>query len=396
MAINPGGSLGVEEIIGRDDEIKRYWGILERQGLVLSGERRIGKTHIVKKMDALGRDGFVTVYQELEAVHSLSELVRALHRAVRERLDGLGKLKTSFLEAWDKWMPRQMKGIELPDIERNWKELLRSAISETLESLAPNERLVLIWDEFPLMINNIKARQGADSAIQLLDLLRHLRQTNPERLRFLFTGSIGLHLVLQSLREAGNTNAPMNDMFEETVPPMSTPDAFDLITRLLQDIDPKANQTDRFVPIEQKMFETVGGFPFYLHHLADRLSQLDRRPEVSDIDEVVEQLVLAPKDPGHFYWNVERIQVYYPKRKAAIALAILDAIASARKGKPMRLPEIAKAIATHPEEPTIEDVREVSRLLCQDQCLERKGDPKTTAYDFRWPLVKRWWQRNRL
>ncbi|WP_437335018.1 AAA family ATPase [Sorangium sp. So ce394] len=394
MRINPGGSLGVDEIIGRETEIARYWSVLARQGLVLGGERRIGKTHIVKKMHALGRDGFVTVYQELEAVHSLSELVRTFHRAVRDQLDRLGKFKASALEVWEAWAPKQIKNVDLPDIERNWKALLTSAITDTLKAIGPENRLVLIWDEFPLMIHNIKARQGADSAIQLLDLLRHLRQTHPDRLRFLLTGSIGLHLVLQSLRAAGNANAPMNDMLDEVVPPMSTGDAFTLITELLRDIDPQVDRPDRFVPMEQKIFEAVGGFPFYLQHVIDRLSQLDRIPVPSDVDVAVDELVLAPNDPGHFHWNVERIKIYYDKRHATIALAILDAIAE--KDRPMRLAAIVKALAHHAETPTAEDVREVSRLLCQDLCLVRIIDKKTSSYDFRWPLVKRWWQKHRL
>ena len=50
MQINPGGCLDTKDIIGRDNEIDRYWRVLQRQGLVLSAERRIGKTHILFKM----------------------------------------------------------------------------------------------------------------------------------------------------------------------------------------------------------------------------------------------------------------------------------------------------------------------------------------------------------
>ena len=49
MQINPGGRLQPEDVIGRDREIARYWQVLDRQGLVISAERRIGKTHILCK-----------------------------------------------------------------------------------------------------------------------------------------------------------------------------------------------------------------------------------------------------------------------------------------------------------------------------------------------------------
>lgn len=158
MKPNPGGALGVDDIVGRETEIARYWSILERQGLVLGGERRIGKTQIVKKMHTLGRAGFATIYQELEAVHSLTELVRAIYIAVRARLGAVGKFKASVLEAWDTVIPKQIKSFDLPDIEKNWKTLLTSAITDTMNVIGPENRLVMIWDEFPLMIYNIKTR----------------------------------------------------------------------------------------------------------------------------------------------------------------------------------------------------------------------------------------------
>jgi hypothetical protein len=54
MRINPGGMLDPKEIVGRNREIARYWSVLERQGLVLGGERRIGKTHILRRCTKKG------------------------------------------------------------------------------------------------------------------------------------------------------------------------------------------------------------------------------------------------------------------------------------------------------------------------------------------------------
>ena len=63
--------------------------MLARRGLVLSAERRIGKTHIVIKMHEQGRDGFVTFNQALEYVHSITELVRGLYSMFSARLPKL-------------------------------------------------------------------------------------------------------------------------------------------------------------------------------------------------------------------------------------------------------------------------------------------------------------------
>ena len=46
------------------NEIARYWDVLDRQGLVISAERRIGKTHIVLKMRDECRSGYLPILRE--------------------------------------------------------------------------------------------------------------------------------------------------------------------------------------------------------------------------------------------------------------------------------------------------------------------------------------------
>jgi hypothetical protein len=217
-----------------------------------------------------GHPGFVTVYQELEGIQSLSELVREVYHAVSALLRGAGKLKAAALDVWESLVPQQIKSFDLP----------------------------------------------------------------------------------------------------------------------------RATRAERFVPLAREMFRVIGGFPFYLQHVADRLSQLERPPVVKDVDAAVEDLVLAAEDPGNFNYNVERIKTYYDKRDSDVALAILGAIAA--KDRPLGLTALHKAVSLETKGTTTEHVREVCTLLLQDHCLERVAGKKGPVYEFRWPLVKRWWQRHRL
>ena len=63
-----------------------------RQGLVISAERRIGKTHIVRKMQDECQSGYLPFYQDLEAVHTTPELIRSIYETVRESLDTVLRL----------------------------------------------------------------------------------------------------------------------------------------------------------------------------------------------------------------------------------------------------------------------------------------------------------------
>ena len=68
MKANPGGQIPPSEVIGRDTLIRRLWRILERQSLVLSAERRMGKICVIKKMRAEAPEDKLTIYRDLEGV----------------------------------------------------------------------------------------------------------------------------------------------------------------------------------------------------------------------------------------------------------------------------------------------------------------------------------------
>ena len=91
IQINLGGRLDIKDVMGRDNEIAAYWRVLKRQGFVISAERRIGKTHILLKMRDECQDAYLPFYQDLEAVHSIADLVRSIYSTVQESADkGLG------------------------------------------------------------------------------------------------------------------------------------------------------------------------------------------------------------------------------------------------------------------------------------------------------------------
>ena len=260
MRINPGGRLNPEDVVGRDAEIARYRGVLERQGIVVSAERRIGKTHIVLKMRDECRSGYLPIYQDLEAVHSVAGLIRSIYRTVEQSSGAPPGLKARFAK-WSGLLPSKIAGVDLPTADSTWQVLLADAF-DRLTDVADNRIVLMPWDEFPLMLHNLQRREGPDAAMQLLDHLRALRSDRASRLRFLFTGSLGLHLVLRALRKAGNTNDPVNDMLSLTVPPMAHRDTCDLAAALLGET--------RAVPAQipdlaARIADEVGGFPYYVH-----------------------------------------------------------------------------------------------------------------------------------
>lgn len=387
LEINPGGRLSLEQIIGREHEIDRYWNVLGRQGLVLSSERRLGKTHILFKMHEVGRDGFATFYQDLEKVHSPLEFVRSIYAAVNVHLSKSGKAKKALIDAWAKVGPKKIKDFEVAQARDHWKDLLTQAIDDILAAIPQDHKVVFFWDELPLMLYNFIKREGPDVTLQLLDLLRALRQSNGERLRFLFTGSIGLHLVLRKLKAAGSLSDPINDMYQETVPAMAHEEALEVATRLLLRVRHAGSD---ITPLAESIVQAVGGFPYYIHHVADRLNMIGRPIKLADVDQVVNELVSADQDLAHFGHNIERIRIYYNPDEARISFAVLDIVALSEKA--LTLHQLINLVRHEHVEVTDDQVRDVCALLRKDHYLTVCNDREPRAYDFRWKLVKQWWK----
>lgn len=388
MQINPGGLLSPEDVVGRDAEIARYWQVLDRQGLVLSAERRIGKTHILLKMREECPETYCPIYQDLEAVHSISDLLHSIYDSAQQ-INGQNNRIKRFVAKWSSMLPK-ISGVELPPAENNLLILITEAFND-LASIVDDKKILLLWDEFPLMLHNIQHRHGSDAAIMLLDNLRTLRQNCKHRLRFLFTGSVGLHLVLRSLRKAGNKNDPVNDMMSLTVPAMSNENTIDLAAALLQETNVDKSQ---ICQIANVIASEIGGFPYYIHHIVDQLSQLNSPPVVSDVADAVNKLLFDPHDPANLRYYVNRLGSYYSEEERVSSLAILDTIAGLNT--PLNHSELVNLCKHKDSSLRDEFLREILNILSEDHYIERREDSGEYVYDFRWRIVKRWWRETRL
>ena len=384
MQINPGGRLRPEDVIGRDREIARYWQVLDRQGLVISAERRIGKTHILFKMEAECPDSYLAIYQDLEAIYSAGGLVRSIYAAADS-----GSFRAKVAK-WSDLLPSRIGSIQLPSADTAWQTFLPDAFDRLVE-LSGDRRILFLWDEFPLMLHNIQQHQSAQTAMQLLDYLRTLRLEKPAKLRILFTGSIGLHLVLRSLRQSGNANAPVNDMLSVTVPPMAKEDTCLLAVELLKET--RAAEED--IPAMAKQIAgAVGGFPYHVHHVVDQLGQLQSPPAPSDVFSAIDKLVHDSHDPANFNYYVTRLDTYHSSSDRARALLVLDALAEQQS--PCSFSSLLNLCRHQDASLPEEELRNALIMLSEDHYIEeRKLDGETTTYDFRWQLVKKWWREKR-
>ena len=49
MKANLGGQINIKAVVGRDQLIRQIWDTITQQSVVMTAERRIGKTTIIKR-----------------------------------------------------------------------------------------------------------------------------------------------------------------------------------------------------------------------------------------------------------------------------------------------------------------------------------------------------------
>lgn len=385
---NAGGQIDLKAVVGRNSLIQSLWEILEQQSVVMTAERRIGKTTLLKLMQAVPRAGWVPVFQDLEGLHSAMDFALSVYREVDRFLTGQNKAARRTKE----WI-QKLGGVEIGGVLRlpqstamDWKDVLKRSIEDlTEESQRADRRLLFLWDEVPFMLANIRDREGERTAMEVLDVLRSLRQTHAG-LRMILTGSIGLHHVIRSLKAANYSNAPVNDMAKVEVLPLAAVDATELARQLLQ--GEEISVLDEATTAGRIATE-ADCVPFFIHHIVRGLKTRRLEATVESVGMMVSAQLTDANDPWELMHYRERIPTYYGGEAKSV-LAILDAVAAA--AGPLAIGDLHQAVKAVMRFGDREKLLGLVTGLERDHYLMRNPDGRV---GFRFSLIRRWWKLNR-
>ncbi len=385
MQVRLSGNPNPDEVIGRDAVITELWQRLKQGSVVITAERRMGKTSVIQKMNAQQPPGFIGDYQDLEQISSPDDLVRHIYNKICDVLSTQQQFKQKLQNLLRDWGGEKFLSVGLPQPKISWQQNLQIIMKDLSAQLDPEEVWVFFWDELPLAVENIRRECGESAAMSVLDNFRAIRQTY-RNIRMVYTGSIGLHHAIAKLRDAGYNNAPINDMYQLNLPPLEDRDALDLVQQLLigENI-----VTASLNEVSAEIVKAVNGIPFYIHHVVDRLKGKSRPVEVTDVMVVISKSLEQVNvwDLGDYE---ERIQKYYLEGNYNLALQALDTLAFAERslsfGDLLNLVKLEIPIADK------EVFRKVLKLLEQDHYIVREVGG---GYYFRFQLIKKYWQIQR-
>lgn len=384
MKPNPGGILQLDDIVGRDTVVAYLQSALDQQSILIVAERRTGKTHVLEKFKATAPDNWAVIKRDIGGIRSASEFVHYVMADLYPHLEAKTNFRNWLQSTVEQLGGTQIGPVKLPNFAtKQWKQMLGDAIAHLDENNAI-ERVVFLWDELPWMLEII-AKTNPQEAMELLDTLRALRQQHANKLRMVFTGSLGLHHIVRRLKEQGYNNTPVNDMLSIEVEPLALPDAAGLVERLFIDNNLIATTQDIF----EETAKSLDCIPFYIHHVVSALlknpASLKQPIDMPAVSAVIEHGIHSSDNPWDVQHYEDRTSDYYGKQRAE-CLALLDAVASCT-GTLSIADTIKRAKAAYP---LIEQQQwiELSRLLERDHYFLRHANGEI---GFKFTVVKRWW-----
>jgi uncharacterized protein len=315
------GQPGVGQVVGRDADLKVIQNALLRgSSVLLTGERRIGKSWILQALLASPPKGWVAVYTDVEPINSVEQLTEVLSERITQVMPRARRAIERSMSAGI----TEIRGMPIPQRrEREPVDRLRRLIRGTVDG--GKRKLILILDELPILAQKLeKVEEG--SAVALLQLLRALRMEEPN-LRMVLAGSIGLHHLLAGDAEI---NAAVNDVLPVPIGALLPTDATELAERLLRGIGITGDVEAPTAAIA----EVTDGIPFYIQNLVAELEGRTSKGEPLSaqlVRDVRDAALRSGDDPWRTRHYRRRLKEYFGEQ-APLAESVLDAISIPEDG----------------------------------------------------------------
>jgi len=344
MQKNPNIHIGSpawgNDFYNRDAEIEECWDKLEYSSIIISAPRRYGKSSVMISLRNNPHKDFFPIYFELEDHSTLHGFIYEFISKLFESDNSLrNTLKTIFSKIFDNIEELSMwefklKLREFLKKEDDWEELKEKINRLMLDLLKfkKHKKLLLIFDEFPMMLYNFinQGKKGEDEAQKVLEWLRKLRHESPflESVRFIFGGSIAIEKIVSFIK----ATRTVSDMACVSI------GAFDKITaeNFIKDIF-KSNEIEAGNKIVDAIMKTVGTLiPIYLQIMIDSVIKEAKNTEREISPELIkycyEKRVHGPEYKTYFEDYYERLWRYYNPEDMRSVRRILKELSSSENG----------------------------------------------------------------
>ena len=366
------------DFFGREHELREAMALLEsNQSILLSAPRRVGKSSLAMKIMKLLEDkGIESIYIDLEGVETQEDFLKKL----LGNFDRTALWKTKGNEALQK-LVAGIKGVGPVKFDFNDEKKVSDLYYTIADAIDHDKERVIIIDELTLFLSFREHEGGSLNGVKfLLNWLRSLRQVPGTKIRWLFSGSIGLH-HFTGIR---NLTYSINDMAPVELGPLREGEAKELLGALVESL-----QLDMPVEVKEYLLTKLGWpVPYLIQLMVNRVNLLSNGKEITreTVDEAFNQLV---NSKILNIWR-ERLTEYNGfEQMAEYALTELSKTSEGEtKEELFRLYCTKEGLEDKFE--TEFKFAEALNLLEDDGYLSREGGRR----QFRSPLIREWWKHH--
>lgn len=381
-----GAPVTGEDFFGRTKEVSlahRY--LNERQSLLLSAPRRIGKSSLAKKLLAdKESQNWKCVYIDLQGIATKEAFLRKLINS----FSGAGLMQKARKKVRDfiEFTFKITEGVEFGPlkIDLNHPAQLESMYNMLSDSFEYDDDTLIVIDELPLFLGKLMEDDGKnrDEVEFLLNWFRSLRQHENSHLRWLFCGSIGLRNFTNHYR----MSQAINDLVDLNLGEFPENEARGLILALTKSYN---LEMDNEV-IKKTLDILQWPIPYFIQLLIDRVISKLYKPhgktkvKIEDIQMAFDELT----NSDYFITWDERLAEYSDLEY--LARLILDSVAISNTGLSKdELIKIALRSVDVIQEPIVKrNIVKVLEMLEHDGYIMRYDDHRK----FRSPLLREWWK----
>lgn len=380
-----GAPVTGEDFYGRYIELARAHRYLdERQSLLLSAPRRIGKSSLAKKLISdKAAEKWKCIYIDLQGIATKETFLRKLIDSFTRAglIEKTGKKVKDFFESFF----NATEGVELGilKIDLSHRSSLESLYNRLAETFDYDYDTLIVIDELPLFLGNLIDREGTNKhdVEFLLNWFRSIRQHENSHLRWIFCGSVGLRNFTNHYR----MSQAINDLIDFELGELTCEEAQGLIKALAQSYSLSINDD----VVNQILSLLQWPIPYFIQLLIDRLISKKNNDEgavveISDVELAIDEL----SQSDYFMTWDERLDEY--RDLESIARLVLNNLAIAHDGLTK---DILLKISMKGYESTIEptinkNLTKVLEMLEHDGYIMRNGNNRK----FRSPMLRKWWK----
>lgn len=341
----------------------------------------------MQQMEAEPRKGYILVYGIYQSCTSSEEFFKrlckellesSLYSKLNKRAKTVYEKAASLVGAFTAIEGFGVK-VELDAREGlDWSEKFQNLLGNLNTG---NEKLVIMIDEFPEVVEQIIKKDGKDAARTFLHRHREIRQDPAYRgrVQFMYTGSIG---ILNTVFKTGDTKV-VNDIYQIPIGPLSNEEAMDMAEKILKHYGYRIHKAE----LEYLVSKLDWLIPFHIKLLLEYLRDLPKdtttHVEEGHIDRAF-TAICTQENIAEFQHYFGRIPLTFGGKEKEFAFQSLALLANETALGRSKLFDLAMELGCEEQCDTVLHALEVDGYI----------HVSPAGYQFRSIILKSWWKRH--